>query len=94
MTTNLASFEYVLPLADPEAALDTVGGKGASLARLSNAGLPVQGGLLVTTLTGPVADQAALRGILCKLWDLNLTLISIVQSDKGKYNAREEQRGY
>ncbi|MBN1180105.1 MAG: hypothetical protein JXD18_12910 [Anaerolineae bacterium] len=33
-------------------------------------------GLPVTTLTGPVADQAALRGILCKLWDLNLTLIS------------------
>lgn len=31
----------------------------------------------VTTLSGPVADQAALRGILNKLWDLNLTLISI-----------------
>jgi hypothetical protein len=30
-----------------------------------------------TTLTGPVADQAALRGMLCKLWDLNLTLISV-----------------
>jgi len=82
MTTNLASFEYVLPLADPEAALDTVGGKGASLARLSNADLP--GG----------RPGRPVRGILCKLWDLNLTLISIVQSDKGKYNAREEQRGY
>jgi hypothetical protein len=30
-----------------------------------------------TTLTGPVADQAALRGMLCKLWDLNLTLLSV-----------------
>ena len=30
----------------------------------------------VTTLTGPVADQAALRGILTRTWDLNLTLIS------------------
>jgi hypothetical protein len=30
-----------------------------------------------TTLIGPVADQAALRGMLCKLWDLNLTLISV-----------------
>lgn len=30
-----------------------------------------------TTLTGPVADQAALRGILCRLWDLNLTLVSV-----------------
>jgi len=30
----------------------------------------------VTTLVGPI-DQAALRGILCKLWDLNLILISV-----------------
>ena len=30
-----------------------------------------------TTLTGAVADQSALRGIVCKLWDLNLTLISV-----------------
>ena len=30
-----------------------------------------------TTLTLLVADQAALRGILCKLWDLNLILISL-----------------
>ena len=29
-----------------------------------------------TTLTGTVADQPKLRGILCKIWDLNLTLIS------------------
>ena len=31
----------------------------------------------VTTLTGPVADQAALRGILTRIWDMNLTLISV-----------------
>jgi len=31
----------------------------------------------ITTLTGPVVDQAALRGILDKIWDLNLTLISV-----------------
>ncbi len=30
-----------------------------------------------TTLTGPVADQAALRGMLCRLWDLNLTVVSV-----------------
>jgi hypothetical protein len=35
------------------------------------------GQLPTTTLTGPVTDQAALRGMLCKLWDLNLTLISV-----------------
>ena len=31
----------------------------------------------VTTLTGAVADQSALRGLLTKLWDLNLDLISV-----------------
>lgn len=35
----------------------------------------------VTTLTGPVADQAVLRGILNKLWDLNLTLLSVTRGD-------------
>jgi hypothetical protein len=30
-----------------------------------------------TTLTGHVPDQPALRGILSKLWDLNLILISV-----------------
>ena len=30
-----------------------------------------------TTLTGAVADQSALRGILTKLWDLNLDLVSV-----------------
>ena len=31
----------------------------------------------VTTLTGSIIDQAVLRGILTKIWDLNLTLISV-----------------
>ena len=37
----------------------------------------------VTTLNGPV-DQAALRGILNRIWDLNLTLISVgpIQADE------------
>ncbi len=30
-----------------------------------------------TTLTGAIVDQAALRGILSRLWDLNLALISV-----------------
>ncbi len=33
----------------------------------------------VTTLTGPVADQAALRGILNRIWDLNLTVLSVTR---------------
>ena len=42
--------------------------------------------LRFTTLTGSVADQAALRGILCRLWDLNLTLISVyrLEMDAGE----------
>ncbi|WP_406673280.1 PEP/pyruvate-binding domain-containing protein [Nonomuraea sp. N2-4H] len=39
----------VLPLDDPAADLATAGGKGASLARLSRAGLPVPGGFCITT---------------------------------------------
>lgn len=31
----------------------------------------------ITTLTGPVADQSALLGILCKLGYLNVTLLSV-----------------
>ena len=37
------------------------------------------GGPDTTALTGPVADQTALRGVLNRLWDLNLTLISVVR---------------
>jgi hypothetical protein len=36
-------------------------------------------GSSITTLTGPVVDQVALRGILAKIWDLNLTLISVTR---------------
>lgn len=37
------------------------------------------GGRCQTVLTGPVTDQAVLRGILFKIWDLNLELVSIQQ---------------
>lgn len=36
-----------------------------------------------STLTGSVADQAELRGVLTKIWDLNLTLISVIQLEPG-----------
>ncbi len=39
-------------------------------------------GLPVTILRGPVPDQAALRGILAKLWDLSLTVLSVVRLDE------------
>jgi hypothetical protein len=31
----------------------------------------------VTVFTGPVSDQAELRGLLIKIWDLNLELLSV-----------------
>jgi hypothetical protein len=34
-----------------------------------------------TMLTGPVADQAALHGLLAKVRDLNLTLIAVTRED-------------
>jgi hypothetical protein len=30
-----------------------------------------------TILTGEISDQAILRGILCKIWDLNFKVISV-----------------
>jgi phosphoenolpyruvate synthase/pyruvate phosphate dikinase len=41
--------QYTLPLADIQTTLETVGGKGASLSRLANEGLPVPDGFHVTT---------------------------------------------
>ena len=41
-------------------------------------------GKTLTILSGTVIDQAALRGLVNKLWDLNLYLISVVSLDKGE----------
>jgi phosphoenolpyruvate synthase/pyruvate phosphate dikinase len=41
--------EYILSLSDAGATLETIGGKGVSLARLAGAGLPVPGGYHITT---------------------------------------------
>jgi len=38
----------------------------------------------ITTITVSIPDQAALRGIMNKLWDLNLTLISVSSQDVKK----------
>lgn len=38
----------------------------------------------VSTMTGPITDQSALRGLLSKIWDLNLTLISIARVEPGE----------
>jgi len=46
----------------------------------------------VSTLTAADLDQAALRGILCRLWDLNLVLISVIPLDIGPGVGAEAQR--
>lgn len=38
-------------------------------------------GQAFTTLSGMVQDQAALRGILARLWNMNLEVISVQQGD-------------
>ena len=40
----------------------------------------------VTTLTGAVKDQAALHGLLAKISDLNLTLVSVSQIESNSKN--------
>ncbi len=40
------------------------------------------GNVPVTTLKGAVVDQAALRGVLTALWNLNLSLISVVRLER------------
>jgi phosphohistidine swiveling domain-containing protein len=49
MDTSFMSIEYILPLADAGATLEKTGGKGASLARLYQAGFSVPDGFHVTT---------------------------------------------
>ena len=41
-----------------------------------------------TVIHGPVADQAALHGLLSKVRDLGLPLISVTRVDLGGYDAR------
>ena len=38
-------------------------------------------GAPITILTGCVADQAVLRGMLCRLWDLNVTILEVLRLD-------------
>jgi hypothetical protein len=44
----------------------------------------------ITAITVRIPDQAALRGILNKLWDLNLTLISVASLDSNMIGENDE----
>ena len=42
-----------------------------------------------TILTGPVADQAALHGLLTRIHDLNLTLLSVERLKSAQHKKHE-----
>ena len=44
-----------------------------------------------TILAGAVADQAALRGILDRIWDLNLNLISVNRTETDSKQVEERK---
>ncbi len=43
-----------------------------------------------TTILSEIPDQAAMRGILNKIWDLNLTLISVNRQEKTSNGGTDE----
>ena len=57
------------------------------LASLSIASESTPDGHPGVVLTGPLPDQAALRGVLTKLWDLNLDIISVTRIAKQEEGA-------
>jgi rifampicin phosphotransferase len=73
---------FILPLSDSQATLDNVGGKGMSLARLAQAGLPVPGGFHVTTeaYCQFVAANGLQAKILAALRDVDPALPSTLES--------------
>jgi hypothetical protein len=44
----------------------------------------------IIVLTGPVVDQAALRSLLNKIWDLNLAVISVARVDVSAEQTRRQ----
>ena len=59
--------------------------EGMTLSNIENG----ESGLACTLISGPVADQPALHGLLTKIRDLNLTLISVHRIMPGTNTAVE-----
>ena len=57
---------------------------------MSMSHIEIEGHAPSTLLTGPVADQAALRSLLAKIWDLNLTVMSVIRLDTSDGHRREK----
>ncbi len=75
MTTPASLPESFFPIDAPEAALETVGGKGANLVKLARAGFPVPNGFLIPTSAYRdfVAHNHLTPQILLSIQDLDLT---------------------
>ena len=59
--SSLRASPFILKLNGPDATLELVGGKGASLARMAEAGLPVPPGFQITTYAYRRFVRAAAR---------------------------------
>ena len=49
----------------------------------------IENGNPITVLTGPLVDQVALRGLLIKIWDLNMELISVQRKEESTQDLGE-----
>jgi hypothetical protein len=45
----------------------------------------------VTILNGLIADQAALRGILERIWDLNMTLLAVSRTGANEVKEQDNE---
>jgi hypothetical protein len=52
---------------------------------------PVAGGEPASMVTTALLDQAALRGLLCRLWDLNLVLVSVTSLQSKPISPEERE---
>ena len=82
--TQVHTNSYVLTLADPDATLENVGGKGMSLAKMLSAGLPVPGGFHVTTAAYRrfVADNGLQTRIARELEGIDPADVAPIEDDR------------
>ncbi len=84
---------YILRFTDQNAVLDCVGGKGASLARMTGAGLPVPGGFFITTAAYQafVAQNGLQPMIRKELADVDPNQLATVEAASGVIQANFNQ---
>ena len=56
-------------------------------------GFQIEHGQQTTVLTCEGIDQSRLRGILCKLWDINLTVVSVIRFEHSFNHCNQQQGG-